>query len=352
MPTERPENYQEFNVEKEKILDITIVSLNHCESINQMIHLVEQVSIEGQLDTVILGEYNFTVDEVLGELEKIQNLARSKNIDIILAPDNNESGGKLTWGELKQQFQDHGVNIEQTSLAEDYRPETVGVYVGKNGFTYAFPKTWHREEVHNPVHRIPNTTIGVTICGEIGHIQPQDLEGVKILYNPSREGDDPSLKYRMMVQYGNATKEDIAKALAQEEEYDYLLESDEDYQRRMEDSHARFYRQVKEMFNEKTAQEMLESIKEHESKEDNSIEARRKEFDQIVEKVYEEAVSSQGSDSIYVRDISPALKQANIPVVRCDDQRTTGILNPLPNMKVEDLEYKNAYTKYRLKMKK
>jgi len=352
MSIERPENYQESKVEKESALDLSIVSLNYCESVDHMVEIIEQASLNSHVDTVMLGEYNFTVDEILSELEKVQKLAISKNVDIILAPDNNESGHKLTWEELKQQLQDHGVNIEQTSLTGDYQPETIGFYVSKNGFTYAFPKTWHREEVHNPVHKIPDTTIGITICGEIGHIQPQDLEGINILYNPSREGDDPSLKYRMMVKYGNATKEDIAKALAQEGEHDYLLESDEDYQRRMEESDDLFYRQAKEMFDEKTAQEMIDREKEHEAKEDNSIEARRKKFDQIVDEVYTKAINSQNSDSMYARNITSVLKQLNVPIARCDGRRTTGILNQLPDMKVEDLEYTDAYTKYHLKMEK
>jgi len=352
MSVERPENYQESKVEKEKTLDLNIVSLNYCESIDQMIELVEQATIEGHIDTVMLGEYNFTVDEILGDLAKIQSLAKSKNVNVILAPDNNEMGRKLTWDELKQQLQNQGVNIEQTSLSGDYKPETIGIYIGKNGFTYAFPKTWHREEVHNPVHKIPGTTIGVTICGEIGHIQPEDLEGINILYNPSREGDDPSLKYRMMVKYINATKEDIAKALSQEGEYGYLLESDEDYQRRTKESADRFYRQAKEMFDKKTAQEMIERDKEHEAKEDNSVGARRKKFDQIVEDVYANAVSSQESDSMYARGISDALRKANIPVARCDGKRTTGILNQLPDMEVGDLEYNDGYTKFSLKIEK
>ena len=352
MSIERPKNYQDSKVEKEKTLDLNIVSLNYCESIDQMVELVEQATFEGRVDMVMLGEYNFTVDEILGDLAKIQSLAKSKNVDIILAPDNNEAGRKLTWDELKQQLQDQEINIEQTSLSGDYRPETVGIYIGKNGFTYAFPKTWHREEVHNPVHKIPGTTIGVTICGEIGHIQPEDLEGINILYNPSREGDDPSLKYRMMVKYGNANKEDIAKALSQEEEYGYLLESDEDYQRRMKESADRFYRQAKEMFDEKTAQEMIERDKEHEAKEDNSVRARRKKFDQIVEEVYANAVNLQDADSMYTRDISDVLRKANVPIVRCDGKRTTGILNQLPGMKVEDLEYKDGYTQYSLKIEK
>lgn len=352
MSIEQPKNYQESKVEKEKTLDLNIVSLNYCESVDQMIKLVEQATLEGRIDTVILGEYNFTVNEILDKLEKVQGLAENKNVDIILAPDNNEAGNKLTWNELKQKLLHYKVSVEQTSLAGDYRPETIGFYVGKNRLTYVFPKTWHREEVHNPVHKIPNTAIGVTICGEIGHIQPQDLEGINILYNPSREGDDPYLKYRMMVKYGNATKEDIAEALTQEGRYNYLLESDEDYQKRMEAGDTHFYKLTKKMFDEKTAQEILDREKEHEAKEDNSTEARRKKFDKIVEEIFTEAVNSQNSDSIYTKDISSTLRQQNIPIARCDGKRTTGILNLLPDMEVENLEYKDAYTKYSLKMEK
>lgn len=312
-----------IEIEKEKALDLNIVSLNYCETIDRMVDLVEKATLEGRVDTVMLGEYNFTVDEVLGELQKIQNLAWEKGVDVILAPDNNELGRKLTWGELKQEFQGSGVSIEQTSLADNHKPETIGMFVGKHGLTYAFPKTWHRKEVHNPVHKIPDTTIGVTICGETGHIKPEDLEGINILYNPSREGDDPYLKFRMLQRYGNQplTKEVVSGILLEDPFYKSLLD-DSQYN---------------------------PSDPNYDPKYD-SRDVRERRFNEAVEEHLRQAADPKSS--FYVEKIEKELRLRNIPVVRCDGTRSTGILNQLPNAQFGDLEYKDAYTRYNLIMEK
>lgn len=342
--------YRENNIEKEKSLDLNIVSFNHCDSIDQMIDTVKKAFLENQIDTVILGEYNFTVNEILEEIEKIQNLAKEKEIDIILAPDNNESGQKLTWNELKQELHDSNVDTEQTSLDNNYKPETIGIFIGKNGLTYAFPKTWHRKEVHNPVHKIPGTSVGVTICGEIRHIKPEDLDGVTILYNPSREGDDPYLKYRMLLKYKNATKEDISKALRQESQYGHLTESEADHKKRIMEEDNNFFVQLKNIFGEKEAKKIMEEDRNDQEQNDDSIEARRKKFNKIVEEHLENA--SDTNSSIYVNKIEEVLREKEIPVIRCDGTKSTGILNPLPVIEVSELEYKNDYARYNLKLEK
>lgn len=215
--------------EREPILDVNILSLNRCETIDEMVERIE--TAKGVIDTVLLGEYNFEVEEVLNDIEKIKNTAEKNKTTIILTPDN-QFGRKATWNQINQEFVGTGATIEQTDLPDDYIPETVGVYVDPSGFIYVFPKTWERM----PVHRIPNTNIGVTICGEINNIKPEHLEGVRILYNPSREGDDPFLRFRMLHRYGDSplTREKVGQNMLEHEYYSSLLDDskhpqDDDY---------------------------------------------------------------------------------------------------------------------------
>lgn len=78
---------------------------------------------------------------------------------------------------------------------DDFEANSVGFYFGSDGSIYAFPKQW--EDV--PVHRIPNTNIGVSICGEVNHIKPEHLKCIGLLLNPSRENDDPFMRARTSI---------------------------------------------------------------------------------------------------------------------------------------------------------
>lgn len=312
MSIERPEHH-EVNVEREKTLDLNIVSLNYCKTIDEMIERVETASREGPVDTVMLSEYNFKADEVLAELKKIEALAMDKSVDIILAPDSHD----MDWEEFQKRFQGEGRAVEQDAF--DNR-DSIGIFVGKNGLTFAFPKSGDRK----PVHKIPDTSIGVTICGEINSIQPKDLEGVSILYNPSREADDPLLKFRMLQKYGDQplTREAVAHLLSEIDFYKALLDDsknpkpgDSDYNPDLD-----------------------------------TREARERRFNEAVEKTLQEA--SDPKASIYIRKIEEALQQHGIPVVRCDINECTGVLNPSSDVKIEGLEYKDAYAKFNLKKEK
>lgn len=315
MSIERPE-HQESKLEKEIILDLNIVSLNHCKTIDEMIRVVEDASREGRVDTVMLSEYNFKAAEVLAELKKIEALAKDKSVDIILAPDSHD----MSWEEFQKRFQGEGRTIEQDGFDNRDSIGIFGIFVGKNGMTFAFPKSGDRK----PVHKIPDTSIGVTICGEIHSIQPKDLEGVSILYNPSREADDPLLKFRMLQKYGDQplTREAVAHLLSKIDFYKALLDDsknpkpgDSDYNPDLD-----------------------------------TREARERRFNEAVERTLQEA--SDPKASIYVRKIEEALQQHGIPVVRCDINECTGVLNPSSDVKIEGLEYKDAYTKFNLKKEK
>lgn len=293
-------------------MDLNIISLNYCKTIDEMIGIIEDASREGRVDTVILGEYNFKVDEVLANLKKIEALAKDKKVDIILAPDSHD----MSWEKFQKLFQDEGRSVEEEGV--DSR-DSIGIFVGRNGLTFAFPKSWQR----NPVHKIPGTHIGVTICGEIGTIQPKDLEGINVLYNPSQEADDGFLKFRMLQKYGNhtLTKEIVAQLLLEKAYYRAMLD-DSQY-----DPNDPEY--VPEL---------------------DSREAREQQFNEAVERALQKA--SDPKASIYVEKIEEALQEKGIPVVRCDGPNCTGVLNPSADIEIENLEYKNTYTKFKLKKEK
>jgi len=308
--------------EQEPELDVNIVSLNYCQSVDEMIERIEAAKTEGAVDSVVLGEYDFKVEEVLSELTNIQETARQNNVDIILAP-GNQFGRDVSWGQIKQEFQEHAATIEETAMSDEHKPETIGVFVSKTGFTYVFPKTWHLKEVHRPVHKIPNSKVGVTICGEIGHIKPEDLENIDILYNPSREGDDPYLKFRMLHRHGAEplTREKIKSILLEDTYYRSLLD-DSQYDPQSPDY-----------------------IVEYDSRE-----ARERKFEEAVDNHL--AAAADPKNSMYVKQIEEALRERNIPVVRTDGTRSTGILNQIPKAKVKRLEYREGYTRFNLAVEK
>lgn len=299
-------------------LDVNIVSLSYCKTIDQLVDRIEAAKAEGKIDSVLLGEYDFSVEEVVSDLEKIKETARQNNVDIILAPDN-QFGRNVSWGQIRHEFLQAGAMIEETAMPDEHQPETIGVFVSKTGSTYVFPKTWHINEVHKPVHRIPNTKIGVTICGEIHHIKPEDLEGINVLYNPSREGDDPYLKFRMLYRHDvePLTREKVANIMLEDTFYKSLLD---DSQYDPEDP------------------DYIE--------EDDSREARETKFNIAIDGHL--AAAADPKDSGYVRQIVDVLKEKNIPVVRTDGARSTGVLNQLQKSKIEGLEYREDFARYHL----
>lgn len=314
--------HQELGLDREKSLDLNIVCLNHCETISQMVELIENITLQGRIDVVLLGEYNFKINEILSQLKTIQQLAQQKGFDLIMAPDN-QFGESFSWGQLKMALQPYEVQIEQTEISDDIRPETVGVFVGRNGLTFAFPKTWNSGKVHRPVHKIPETNWGVTICGEMHEVTPSDLDGITIIFNPSREGDDPYLKMRMLQRHGQRPLDETAVA--------EILLTEPHYQTLLDDS----------LYDPRDA-DYLEEL--------DSRESRERRFNTAVAENLREAANPENSN--YIKEIDETLSDRNIPVVRCDGIRSTGVLNQLPGMKIADLEYSNGYTKYNLTLEK
>ena len=59
--------FRESDFEKGKFLDVNIVALNYCKTIDEMIDRIGSAQNEGGVDSVLLGEYDFTVEDVLAD---------------------------------------------------------------------------------------------------------------------------------------------------------------------------------------------------------------------------------------------------------------------------------------------
>jgi len=261
-----------------------------------------------------LEEYTFKIEEVLADIQKLKDAALN-GTDIIMAPDNHHSRW-ATWGVIKKELQDSGILVEDTEMADNHKPETLGIFIGKDGIAYAFPKTW----AARPVHKIPGTKIGVTICSEINYVKPEDLDGISVLYNPAKDKDERYLKFRMLHKHGAEplTREGMAIILMKDPLYMDLLDD---------------------------SKNTPDKLKNYNSKID-SRKAREKRFDEIVDRHLKEAEDPK--NSFYVRKIEAVLAERNIPVVRSDGPRASGTLNDLETVEIKNLQYGNGYTRFEL----
>jgi len=333
--------------EKEKIIDLNAVALSTMPTIDKMVEKLGEINSEEKLDVAVLMEFNFSASEVVKDLKKITEFAKDSAMDIVMAPDNIREN--LSWGELKRKFKENKISTEENDIQDDYRPMSVGFFIGKNGLTYAFPKTWDKK----PIHKIPGTDVAVSICGEINHVKPEDLdnlEGVNVIYNPAREGDDPYLKFRILQKFGDkpVTKEDIAELLMKNDGFSDPDDSEEAIQEDMEKSHKRYYDNLIKVGTPKEEAEAMAK------KEDISIEAereeRRKFLNSVVQQVLGE-IQSKEVDSPYIKTIRQKLSEKNILVVR-SDRNTSGTLNNLPNLKLSNMKMEPDYTAFHVDLEK
>lgn len=352
----------EPNPEGDKILDVRILSLGHCETVDEMLTKIGAANNEGKIDVVLMQEFNFLLEKVLEKLEAIKEAAQKNKITIILAPDNRSSKDEnFTWSDLKTRLQAQGIAFEKTVAPNVVRPESVGIYIDPTGFAYVFPKTFYMKHIYNPVHRIPNTSIGVTICGEIGQIKPENLEGINILFNPSMEGDDPDLRNRMLSKYGTSTRENIAEQLKKIPQYRDMILSDEEYRAKVDREYEEDVEHFKGVWREweekgigalkgdeieKAAKEAAEGGRKFKLGIDYSVDERKKRFEEAVDRAF------IWKDSHYGKTIVDVLGEKQIPVVRTDSLDSSGILNAVPGMEVSDLKYTDDYARYHLVLKK
>lgn len=311
--------HKQFEQHEDKKFDTEIGFFYDCDSIQKIPELLEEALKESFLDTAIFREFSFTVREVLDNKDDLILLAKEKEINFVMAPKNESRINPIQWAEVKKELQQSGISFEESGIADDYGPEAVGFYFNKNGTVYAFPKVFGK----HPVHKIPDTNIGITICGEMRYIKPEDLEGVDILYNPSLEGDDFFHQHRLELstryQKGEEiTREVVEKLLLREKGFQNLLLSDQKYRAKIE----------KDVPNELIKTE----------------EERRKQFNWYVDYLWKpvEDEIETAFDSAYLRnhmkEIGEILKQKKIPMIRCDrSSDCSGLLNPSSGSKVDNI---------------
>lgn len=333
--------------EKEKLIDLNIVALSTLSTVDEMIDRLNEINDNNKVDAAVLMEFNFNVGEIVKDLERITKFAKDFEIDIVMAPDNIREN--LSWGELKRKFHRSKINVEENDIQDDYHPMSVGFFIGKDGFTYAFPKTWDQK----PIHKIPGTDVAVTICGEINHIKPEDLdnlEGVNVIYNPAREGDDPYLKFRILQEFGDkpVTKEAIIELLIKN---DGFANPDDDEKTIREDVEKSIKRCYDNLIKVGTPKEEAEAMAK---KENTDLEAereeRRKFLDSVAQQILGE-LQSKKVDSPYIETIKQKLAEKNILIVR-SDRKTSGTLNNLPNLKLSNMKLEPDYTAFHVDLEK
>lgn len=333
--------------EKEKVLDFDIVALSTMPTIDKMVDRLNEINGEHKIDATVLMEFNFNVTEVVKDLGKIAKFSKDSGMDVIMAPDNMREN--LSWVDLKRKLQEAKINIEETDLQDGEHPVSVGFFIGKNGFVYAFPKSWGKR----PIHKIPGTNVAVTICGEINHIKLEDLdnlEGVNVIYNPAREGDDPYLRYRMLQEFGDepVTKETVAELLVKNDGFPNPNDSDELIQKDIKKRTKRYYNNLIKVG---TPKEEAEAMAKKEGISVESERDERKKFlDSVVQQILGE-LQSKKVDSPYIEAIRQKLIEKNILVVR-SDRKTSGVLNNLPNLKLSNMELEPDYTALHVDLEK
>ena len=307
--TEKPESV-EGRAEKEKKLDVSIGFLFNCHTVDGLAEKLDLATKEGKLDLAMLDEYDLSIEEVNAKLQRISGMAKEKMLDIILAADNKhrqqgDEFKRISWDIRKEEIKSSGAVLLNEGITAEEINDSVGYYFGKDGNVYAFPKTWE-----HPIHPIPGTKIAVAICGEIGYLKPEQLEDldINVIYNPSRERDDPFLKYRMLgLSNPNMTDEEIHAELVKNETFKKLAEGKEEQKQ----NYQKWFNKIKAIIKEQK---------------DNS--------------------------SNYVRNINETLMQKRITVIRSDGEKTSGVLNPLRGMKIDELEYQQDYAKMAVSVNK
>jgi hypothetical protein len=303
----------EGKIEKEKQLKLDVLFLHGCKTADDVLSRIDELMEGGDVETLMLDEYELEVNDVINSGDRLSAVAQEKTINIVMAPDNNDENQKtVSWEDRKQQLQAAGISFEEDTIPEDGRLETIGFFFGKDGRKYAFPKMmWGARSVH----KIPETDIGVTICGEINHIKPEELEDIRVLYNPSREADDPYLKYRMLgLSNPNITREEIVQEMMKDDFYASYLDDSK-------------WSEDDEIYDPKL----------------DSREAREKRFNESADKLWQIAREDKYKNSMYVENIGTILSDKKIPVVRCDGDNASGLLNPLKGMEGTKIEYGDRY---------
>lgn len=319
---------RENEVEKVKNFSTTTGFLFSCSSIEELGAAVQDIAEAGRVDTVMLTEYDLSLEDVIANAKKISEIARTKKIAIVMAPKSASIGGRAKWDEQQKLLEAAGVTIIDGTVANKETRDSTGLYFDKTGAAYAFPKSWE-----HPIHHIPNTRIAVSICGEIRNVKPADLDGfdIDMIYNPSREGDDPTLFFRTVALANPEITDEALKNLLTQYYSENQPQIPEERQALL-DKLDPYYREL-----------ILEDDKKNVPETQTEIDERKAASKQVVK----DAMTRKNTPSPYVRSIADKLAERKIIVIRSDG-RASGILNPMAGLSVSETKLEKDHARVSL----
>lgn len=312
-------NQKNNTQERGTLQKVEILFFNPMEKAQNLIeHLSSLPKVESGNNTIMLSEYDIEVADVILHAKEISRMLNGKNRDLVMAPNTRDA---IPWATIVESLKKEGISYENSEPNLDSRLDSVGLYFNSEGMIYAFPKMWAKKSVH----KIPGTHVGVTICGEVHTIKPEEVEDVEILLNPSCEADDPFIKFRMAgLLNPDLSREDIINLY---HEYDpaskYAL--DEEYW--------------------KTAKVDSEDLEYF------SRENREKRFNEKIDHIFN-LVKNPRQDSIYVTEkLKKKFPDIKIPIIR-SDYGASGILNPSESTDLTKVEKQQGYSQWSFEFKK
>lgn len=305
-----------------------VIFLQNVSGINDLILNLNRLNTnynESGETVVMLNEFDLNVQDVIACNQKIKAVAKDKGISLIMAPlfddieikiltcpqkdlpiykmpiagptllsveklnksfDENtivttEISNKISWSLLSKELSKKEI-IPEIIIEEidNERVDSIGFFFSSEGLAYAFPKMWEKK----PIHKIPNTHIGISICGEINSLTQGHLKDIEVVYNPSREKDDIYMGLRMKALFNpNITKDDVKE---------WLIEN-----------------RYKNFFSE------------HITKKENS------QLDEEVDLLHKN-IKRKAQNSMYAKNLND-----KTPIIRADGY-CSGVLNPGENTKI------------------
>jgi len=337
-----PESMPDSSKEAEKHRNFEVATINICrlKTIEELRQHIDAIKNKTNLDTIMTTEFSFEIVYTIEHLDEFKELAKEMRANLIIAPDTYHelSKERSTWKKIKELLENNNVDIENSDFPNDRAPTSIGLFINKNGKVFAFPK--FPFGIH--LHHIPHTDIGVTICGEILGIKPEELEGIRVIYNPAEEHDDITVRFRMAQEAkgGPLTREEL-EILALKEKYMQLLLADEK-------TYEEYARKNNESLRKQIGDEKFEELFGNEPlvDESESVEERRRDFDRHIDRLTERL--SDDYDSFYVQKapgLADALREKKIPVIRADGMANSGILNKFDGMKLKDVDSQPQFTR-------
>lgn len=308
------------NIQEKGVLQkIEILFFNPVEKAQNLIERLSSLpKAERENNTIMLSEYDIEVVDAIFHAKDISKALHGKNRNLVMAPNTRDV---MPWANIVEDLQKQGISYENSEPSPESRLDSIGLYFDSKGMIYTFPKMWGKQSVH----KIPGTPVGVTICGEVHTIKPEEVEDIEILLNPSCEADDPFIKFRMAgLLNPDLSREDV---IALYYEYDpaskYTL--DEDYWKtvKIEPGDEEYY----------------------------SHENREKRFNEKIDHVWD-FVKNPRQDSMYVtQKLKKSFPDIKIPIIR-SDYGASGVLNPGDSVDLKNVKKSQGYSQWSFEFKK